>query len=96
MKKAATVALSGVYERRRSERAGKLLALRTWRQNACVEEFDSSGSGVKVVSEVGGVEASEEWDSGALEVLARVAQEATAAFSFASSVRTARTDGFLD
>ncbi|CAN0404613.1 unnamed protein product [Ascophyllum nodosum] len=86
VKKAATVALSGVYERRRSERAGKILALRTWRQNVCVEEFDSSGSGVKVVSEVGGVEASEEWDSGALEVLARVAQEATAAFSFASSV----------
>lgn len=77
-KEAAVVALKGVCDRRRSDRVGKLLALRVWRENAFRGyELGSSGE-----VDVG----TGEWDSGALEALAGVAVEAAAAFSSASSV----------
>lgn len=77
-KEAAVVALKRVCDRRRSDRVGKLLALRTWRENAF--RGDELRSSVEVDVGTG------EWDSSALQALAGVAVEAAAAFSSASSV----------
>ena len=77
-KEAAVVVLKRVCDRRRSDRVGKLLALRTWRENA----FRGDELGYTGEVDVG----TGEWDSGALEALSGVAVEAAAAFSSASSV----------
>lgn len=76
----ARTALRRVSERRRSDRAGMRLALRTWRRNAHggedVGRFVSSGG----VGEL-------QWEAGELKLLAGVSVEAATAFSAVDSVR---------
>lgn len=83
----ALATLAGVSDRRRSERAEMRLALRNWRRNACGDGGrPSDGDDGRWQEGDGGYGGTA---GGGLEAVAGVFVEATAAFSTASSVRTA-------